>query len=256
MPKTKFEAVFREFVRDFGGEIVPEEAADGQRSADYFFPRHNVVAELKCLVVDQTADTFNKLHEIIDQRRFGAGVQAEQLGPDDILLPFTSADGEKFTIPFDQSFQRAFQKVLLTPIENIIRGANHQIRATKERLSIPSAHGVVLIFNEGNPLHAAGPQHFARLVGEVIQKPQSGERRFPHIQGIVYFSFRTVETFDEQTQKYMPFWLPAQVSGDAVEEMKGFQDDLKQGWYQYVEKMSGAPVVSHHRETGWPELRR
>jgi hypothetical protein len=128
--------------------------------------------------------------------------------------------GEKFTIPFDESFQRASQKVLLTPIENIIRDANKQIRATKERLSVPSAHGVVLIFNEGNPLHAAGPQHFARLAGEVIQKPRSGERRFPHIQGMVYFSFRTIETFDEQTQKPMPFWLPAQVRGDACRASK------------------------------------
>ena len=46
MPKTKFEAVFRGFVEDFGGEAVPEEAEDGQRSADYYFREHNVVAEL------------------------------------------------------------------------------------------------------------------------------------------------------------------------------------------------------------------
>jgi len=253
MPKTKFEAVFRAFVEEFGGEVVPEEPEDGQPSADYLFPQHNVVAELKCLVVDQTADTLKKLSAIIDQRRADTGSQAQQPGPNDILLPFTTADGEKFTIPFDESFQRAWQKALLTPIEDIIRYANKQIRATKERLSIPAAHGVVLIFNEGNPLHAASPQHFARLVGEVIQKPYSGERRFPHIQGMVYFSFRTIETFDEQTQKCMPFWLPAQVRGDAVEEVKRFQDDLKLGWCQYLERMSGVPVVSHHRETGWPD---
>jgi hypothetical protein len=253
MPKTKFKAVFRRFVEDFGGETVPEEAEDGQRSADCFFRQHNVVAELKCLVVDQTADTLNKLSEIIDQRRADTRPQAQQLVPDDILLHFTSADGKKFTIPFDQDFQRTWQKVLLTPIENFIRDANKQIRATKERLSIPSAHGVVLIFNEGNPLHAASPQDFARLAGEVIQKPNSAERRFPHIQGMVYFSFRTIETFDEQTQEYMPFWLPAQVRGDAVEGVKRFQDDLKLGWCQYVERMSGVPVVTHQRETDWPD---
>jgi len=253
VPTTKFEAVFRAFVEDFGGEIVPEEAGDGKPSADYFFREHNVVAELKCLVVDQTAEVRDKLIEIIDQQRAGAGPQTQPLGPNDVLLPFTSADGEKFTIPFDESFQRAWQKILLTPIENIVRHANRQIGATKERFSVPSAHGVVLIFNEGNPLHAASPQHFGRLAGEVTQKPQSGERRFPHIQGMVYFSFRTIETFDEQTQEYMPFWLPAQVRGDAVEEVKRFQDDLKLGWYQYVERMSGVPIVAHERETGWPD---
>src|ERR1017187_6929512 len=111
MPKRKFEAVFRGFVEDFGGEIVPE-AEDGQPSADYLFRQHNVVAELKCLVVDQTADTLNKLSVIIDQRRADAGSQAQQLGPNDILLPFTTAEGEKFTIPFDENFQRAWQKAL------------------------------------------------------------------------------------------------------------------------------------------------
>jgi hypothetical protein len=41
MPKTKFEAVFRGFVEDFGGEIVPEEAEDGQASC---FPEGDVGA--------------------------------------------------------------------------------------------------------------------------------------------------------------------------------------------------------------------
>jgi len=247
MPKTKFEAAFRAFVEDFGGEIVPEET---ERSADYFFRAHNVVAELKCLVVDQTPDTLKKLHEIILER-----LAAPQSEPDsnDTLIPFTnSVNGEKFTIPFDKALQKALEKVLLAPIENLIRDANQQIRATKERLSVPSAPGVVLIFNEANPMHAVDPVHFARLAGEVIQKPQAGERRFPNIQGLVYFSFKTIETFDEQTQKFMPFWIPAQVRGDSVEDVKRFQDDLKNGWYKYIEKKRGTSVVSHHRETGWP----
>jgi hypothetical protein len=248
MPKSRFEAEFRAFVEYFGGDVVPEEAT--ARSADYVFRQHNVIAELKCLVVDQTADTNRKLAEIIEQRRAAPPLEPD---PNVLLFSFTSAvDGEQFTIPFDESFQQALRKVLLAPIENLIRDANKQIRATKERLSLSSAHGVVLLFNEGNPLHAASPQHFARLAGEVIQKPASGERRFPHIQGMVYFSFH-VQTFDEQTQKYMPFWHPAQVRGDSVEAIEHFQEDLKKGWYQYIEKMSGAAVVSHHRETGWPD---
>jgi hypothetical protein len=217
------------------------------RSADYVFRKYNVVAELKCLVVDQTAETTRKLAEIIKERQ---AAPAPEPGPNLHLLPITSAVNGK-NIPFDESLQHAVGKVLLQPIENLIRDANRQIRATKARLSLPSAHGVVLLFNEGNPLHAASPQHFGRLVGEVIQKPRSGERRFPHIQGIIYFSLR-VPSFDEQTQKRMPFWFPAQVQGDSVEEIKHFQEDLKRGWYQYIEIMSGAAVVSHHRETGWP----
>jgi hypothetical protein len=207
MPKAKCEDVFRRFVEDFGGDIVPEEAEDSERSADYFFCQYNVVAELKCLVVDRTAATYNKLSEIIEQRRRKEPGPSERPNPYDVLFPFIGAEDEKFTIPFDKTFQQTWGRVLLMPFENIIRDANRQIRATKERLCIPSAYGVVLIFNEGNLLHATAPQYFVLLAGQAIQKPQSGERRFPHIQGLVYFSFGTVQTFDEQclAQKPKPF---------------------------------------------------
>jgi hypothetical protein len=252
MPKSTFEAEFKAFVEYFGGEVVPEEAT--ARSADYVFRKYKVVAELRCLVVDQTSETKRKLSEIIEQRIIEQrrAVPPQEPDPNVPLLRCRSANGENSTIPFDEKFQRAWINVLNATFESRIRDANQQIGATKERLSLPSAHGVVLLFNEGNPLHAARPQHFGRLVGELIQKPRSGERRhFPYIQGIIYFSLR-VPTFDEQTQKRMPFWFPAQVQGDSVEEIKHFQEDLKRGWYQYIEKMSGAAVVSHHRETGWP----
>lgn len=236
MPKARFEALFRAFVKDFGGEVLPE---GRQRSADYFFRPYNVVAELKCLVVDQTLDTLKKLGALIDQRR---AALPPQPGPADILRLFECSE----------TFRQGWGKVLLAPIENLIRDANRQIRATKEHLSVPSAHGVVLLFNEGNPLHAHSLQHFMRLVGEVIQKPAGGARRFPHIHGAIYFSFGTVEVFDDQTQKCMPFWFPAQVSGDSAADVLRLQDDLKTRWCQYIERETGVPVVSHHRETGWP----
>jgi hypothetical protein len=247
MPRTKFEAVFRAFVEDFGGEVIPEGA---ERSADYVFRQYNVVAELKCLVVDQAAGVLRKRDELLSLHRVARSVEP---GPDDILLPVRSPDGEEFAVLYNESFEKAWVKVLHAPIESLVRDAHRQIRATKERLSIPSAHGVMLVFNEGNFLHVGSPQHFARLLGYVIQKGEADERRFPHIQGAVCFSFRTVETFDEQTQRFMPFWLPAQVRGDSVEAVKHFQDDLKKGWYQYIKRMSGVSVVSHHRETGWPD---
>jgi hypothetical protein len=247
MARARFEAQFRDFVRDFGGQVVPE---DGDRSADYFFPQHNVVAELKCLVEDPTADFLRKRDEIVLSRR--TAPQAEFSEPNAPFLEVPTLSGERVGIRFDERIQRELRRVLLTPIENIVRDANRQIRATKARLATPSAMGIILIFNEGNRLHAASPQHFGQLAGEVIQKPLIGERRFPHIQGMVYFSFRRIETFDEQTQRFMSIWFPAQVRGDSVNETKQFQDDLKRGFYEYVERTTGSPVVAHHRETGWP----
>ena len=57
-------------------------------------------------------------------------------------------------------------------------------------------------------------------------------------------------------QNYMPFWFPAQVAGNSVSSVRGFQDDLKRGWYRYIERQTGVPVVSHERETGWPPVAR
>lgn len=253
MAKSQFEGVFDKCVEEFGGERVPEEPEHGERSADYVFRAHSVIAELKGLVVDQAAGMSEKLDEIIESRRAAGVAVASPVESTYQMLPFTSTEtGEKFFLPYDEAFQRAWTKVLLTPIESIIRDANRQIRATKERLAMPQAHGIVIIANEGNPVHAVGPVHFARLAGEVIQKPQAGERRFPHIDGLVYLSLE-VTTRDPETQKDMPFWLGAQVRGHASEAVKRFQEELKAAWYRYVEKIRGAPVVSHHRETGWPQ---
>jgi hypothetical protein len=44
MVNGNFEKVFRDFIRNFGGRVVPE--GDGA-SADLFLPQDNIVAELK-----------------------------------------------------------------------------------------------------------------------------------------------------------------------------------------------------------------
>jgi hypothetical protein len=224
-----FEDIFRDFVIDFGGEIIPERQET--RSADFLFRPYNIIAELKCLEVDQTDTTHKRFLELTAKHAIDTNSTP--------LLP-------------DQGFMRDFQAVLLGPIESVIRDANRQIRSTKEFLGLPDALGIVLIFNSSNPLHASSPQHYARLVGEVIQKPKDEARRFPHIDGMIYFSYH-VTTFDEETQTHMPFWHPTQVRGESVQKIKRFQDDLKLAWYAHIEQMSGATVVPHHRETGWPD---
>ena len=261
-----FESDFRKFIGAFGGEVLPE--ASHGRSADYLFRQYNVVAELKSLkpLIDQREDASRRLRRVIEQRlaahqhppqaaeihedRFRL-LSYEQEGRDDILLRGTKSNGESFTLAFSE-IQGDLQKPLLSQIENLVKDANQQIRETKERLSIPSADGLVLIFNESNFLHTS-PEHFAELAGVVIQKQKSGaERRFPHIQGMVYFSFDTVTTQDGQAGKEMSFWMPAQVQGESAERIKRFQEALKKGWYRHIETTTGRSVVSHLRDMRWP----
>ncbi len=57
--QNPFESIFQDFVLDFGGEVLLE--APNGHSADYFFRRHNLVAELKSLTIDQTEEISRKL---------------------------------------------------------------------------------------------------------------------------------------------------------------------------------------------------
>lgn len=242
---------FKEFVRWFGGEVVPEATELGEKSADYVFRSYSVVAELKCLEQDQTANWERKRNEIIQrgiakQRRPGALVSPNS------NVPRLSVNGEDFD--FDLPMQQEFQRTLRKTIEGIIRNADKQIAGTKKRLSLSSANGVILIFNNGNPLHAANLHAFAEILGHVIQETesQSGEHRFPHIQGAIYFSLN-VHTIDPETKKSMPFFFPMQVRGPAADSVRRFQEDFRRGWYEMLEAVNGVPVVLHDRKTGWPE---
>ncbi|HEX4170675.1 MAG TPA: hypothetical protein VHZ55_34875 [Bryobacteraceae bacterium] len=64
-----FEEYFQGFVQDFGGTLLAEASGDqgGVRTADYHFPKHNVIAELKTLMQDSTAKMNKMLLEAINE---------------------------------------------------------------------------------------------------------------------------------------------------------------------------------------------
>jgi DNA phosphorothioation-dependent restriction protein DptG len=135
-------------------------------------------------------------------------------------------------------------EILKAPIENFIKDANRQIRSTKQRLGSPDAKGLLLIFNQGNLLHNR-PQDFRLLMVSVLRKRKPNrELKFPHIHGLVYFSYETVKTAKES----MSFWAPVQLQtepGEDVTPMQDFQKDLQQEWYAFVQNHSGRTVRQH-----------
>jgi hypothetical protein len=52
---NSFEPYFKGFVADCGGTILPESTEQGVKTADYYFEKHNVITELKTLMVDSSA---------------------------------------------------------------------------------------------------------------------------------------------------------------------------------------------------------
>src|ERR1700731_3775784 len=137
MVSDNFEEVCRDFIRNFGGRVVPE---GSDESADFFLPQDNIVAELKILQVDARLEHDTKLQGLVnDWTRHG------------LVMVFgrTVISLQKL----NPICQREWLHILKPPVERIHRKANRQIRATKHSLNCPSAKGLLLIANEGNLLY-------------------------------------------------------------------------------------------------------
>ena len=218
-----FEAIFHEFVADFGGEVLPE-AAQGY-TADYYFRKQDVVAELKCLTVDQSKDINSKLTPLVVEWIKKTGRR-----------PPGVVEADKYMVlmkDMPPEIANAWIKWLKVPLDGLIRDANRQIRDTKKRFKLNSAKGMVLIANQAN-LHHDHPDSYRRLIADILCKRTSdGDLRYSHIHGGVYFSTKDVKSRVEK----MYFWANLQMRrspDDNVEPLAKFQAELQHAWYQYV----------------------
>jgi hypothetical protein len=215
--KYDFEATFKKFVKEFPGELVAESDV---RNADFFFPQDNIVAELKTLQEDARQEYEIKL------RDRAADWQRRRL-----MLIYGTVSISLETVP--EVCQREWLGILQPPIENIIRKANRQIRSTKQSKNCLDARGLLLIANDGNFLHTS-PNDYMILVARILGKrDQKGQPRFPHIHGVVYFSYR-IRSRDEG----LPFWAPGYVKRGGDPAMTEFQQRLRLGWFSYLSKIS------------------
>jgi hypothetical protein len=219
--KDKFETTFRTFVSDFGGNFIPE---DMTKRADFHFSADNVIAELKTLEEDARQEHGRRVQALYEdwaRKR---------------LVPFFYGTRQIELPKLPPSCQRDWLNVLLPPIENIVRDANRQIRTTKAKLGLSACQGLLLIANEGNLLHTT-PDHYLKLVGLVANKrTTTGDRRFPEIDGVIYFSYRV-----PSKNEGLPFWAPGHLNLND-NHMIDFQERLKFGWYRYLSKTLNIPV--------------
>jgi hypothetical protein len=224
--ESDFESIFRKFVTSFGGEVLPENPSSS-KMADYLFRKQNVIAELKCLMQDQT-DAMNK--KVSDAAvKWIKKNGALPSGYDGAFLDIAAA-------PKDLSDK--WLRILKAPIESFVRDANRQIRESKKHLELPGAQGLLFIFNQGNFLYNR-PKDFRLLIGNVVCKRDLlGQLRFPNIHGVVYFSFETGRSEKEQ----MSFWAPLQLRETADEDltrMQNFQAELRDAFYAIIAARSG-----------------
>jgi hypothetical protein len=192
------------------------------------------VSELKTLEQDKEAEHAKKIQELsLDWRRRG------------LLRGYG-----RFTIYLQNlhpKCQRDWLDVLEPPVYKLIRDANRQIRSTKEHLKLDGYKGLLLIANDGNFLHT-DPVNYMILVARMLQKKRDGQPRFPHVDGVVYFSHRIGSRAEG-----VPFWAPGTT---AVHDpaMRDFQEKLQRGWFSYVSELAGQPIkqILKDAENGIP----
>lgn len=138
-----FETAFHKFVADFGGEGLPE--APNGHTADYYFRGSNVIAELKTLTEDITGRMRERLAPTVLAwvRKKGA-------------VPPGWFEGSQYIMDMrnmPHEILDEWTRLLKVPVDHLIGDANRQIRDTKDRLSLPSAKGLIIIANEANRYH-------------------------------------------------------------------------------------------------------
>jgi hypothetical protein len=165
------EGHFRTVVKSLGGELLPE----GQgKSADFFFAKENIVVEFKTLEEEAAQEHAKKLQGLVNGwMKRGLFVAYGR--------PVLSL--QKLNAPL----QREWLKLLQSPVQEIVRKANRQIRSSKQSLGAQEAKGLLIIANEGNLLHTS-PRDYMMLVARVLQRKTDGKPQFPHISGVIYFS--------------------------------------------------------------------
>jgi hypothetical protein len=232
--QNPLESAFQGFVKDFGGEVLPE-ASDGH-TADYLFRKQDVVAELKTLTADQTDGMNRKLTPMVEEwvRKNGK-------------TPPGTIEGDKYIVTIKdmpREIQDFWLSLLKASMDTLVRDSNRQVRDTKIRMGLSAAKGMILIANQSNFYHDH-PDSFRRLIAEILRKrTSSGALRYPHINAAVYFSFQGVKSRDEG----MHFWANLQMKqapDEDVSSIVSFQRDLQQAFYQYIEKTTGIKVRQH-----------
>src|SRR5438874_3740394 len=179
--KAPLELAFDSIVLAAGGHITSELhpylqlKAQGcpPLDADYFFPTHETVAELKRL----ERDTF----EVIEDPRL------TKMGHDWVrrgLIPRPTTNRLRWFLPdLPAEYQREAMSLFKKPLENVISYANDQIKSSNATLGLPDrTRGLLLLASDGN--RVLDPYAIVCLLARIFKR-----QHFSAIHSIAYFTF-------------------------------------------------------------------
>jgi hypothetical protein len=156
-------------VKHIGGQLLDEIATTGQR-ADYWFPQHNVIGELKCLATNYFDDV-----SFLDwlRTRYDTWVR-------DGTAPLVYGRATINLAELPTACSDEVTSYLRNRLDRTIKEANTQIKASSLALKIPNALGLVVLVNDGNSALPPG------MIANILRR--SIPAKFSAINGVVYFS--------------------------------------------------------------------
>jgi hypothetical protein len=223
-PYINVEELFDELVRQYGTAVVlrdkfPDGVPFSFPNADYVFHSERVVAELKCLMDDNSGSVGNqsKLNALLNLYFSEGKISTKEI---------TEATWKTF--PND--LQIKISKIFSHSIHARVKKTNIQIRETKKNLGMDSYAGVLLVANDG--LTGMSP---AAFIDATLRDIVENER--DSIDLFIYFTvnlFASIEGTPHPSLFWMPMSMhkPPKVSED-------FPVQLGKAWQQMVNRKLG-----------------
>lgn len=223
------ESIVDPFVRRVGGRRISEMAGNKnpKKNADYFFERHQVIAELKSLQAGSFVESFQRKLTKLTRRWqkegklivFGrAMISSNQLSPE--------CREELFSAMAD-----SLQK-------HVVVAANAQIKSTKEQLNLPDARGLLWVASDGNEF--LQPNTVWYLLHRILQKKRpDGLPAYSSIHGLAYFSPRMLAQI-KGIQEPVLLWMSGYRQRDA--QLEACLSELSNEWPNYVSWAQGIQI--------------
>lgn len=221
---AEIEAEFDAAVASMGGKRLSEYVGQAPtfENADYIFPEHKVIAELKCLDEDKINDEriIEKASELYI-RELKAGRAPE--------IIFGTVRGT--TEGYSEEYTHAIANLYRTPVQFLLKKANSQIKSTRDHLQAGDHIGLVIVAN--NRHSALDPVNGAHLIGELLNQ----QTRYNGINGAVYFN-ADQRVIDPRSGREVSAWVDIS-RAHLPPPPEAFLEALRRAWYQRVVAVRG-----------------
>lgn len=190
-------------------------------NADYLLHHEKIVAELKCVEIDNTSSPNNqsKINTVLDEY-FAAGKIA------------TTEITEQNWPTLPKELHNEIYNITTNSIKNHVEKANRQIRETKEKLGLTDYKGCLIIANNG--VVSYPPATFCWGLVRLLM------HHFSSIDCFIFFSANILGRTREHPVP-LHFWLPTDMQRNNMNMDMTFASRLFESWKSIIRMKTGMP---------------